>query len=147
MNGYSTIIVIVEGIFNYGGIMFKNDYSCDCNIIHQDRVDDVLHSMPSDKTFLNLAELYKLIGDTTRCRILFALDKNEMCVCDIANTLDMSKSSISHQLSTLREMGIVRARKEGKEVYYMLDDNHVKEVFEVALEHINHKKGRENEEI
>ena len=59
MNGYSTIIVIVEEIFNYGGIMFKNDYSCDCNIIHQDRVDDVLHSMPSDKTFLNMAELFK----------------------------------------------------------------------------------------
>ena len=136
MNGYSTIIVIVEEIFNYGGIMFKNDYSCDCNIIHQDRVDDVLHSMPSDKTFLNLAELYKLIGDTTRCRILFALDKNEMCVCDIANVLNMTKSTISHQLSVLREERIVKCNRVGKEVYYSLDDEHVKDVYEVALSHV-----------
>lgn len=139
MNGYSTIIVIVEGIFNYGGIMFKNDYSCDCNIIHQDRVDDVLHSMPSDKTFLNLAELYKLIGDTTRCRILFALDKNEMCVCDIANVLSMTKSAVSHQLATLRRSGIVKCRKSGKEVYYTLDDDHIVKLFEIGLEHINHR--------
>ena len=140
MNGYSTIIVIVEGIFNYGGIMFKNDYSCDCNIIHQDRVDDVLHSMPSDKTFLNLAELYKLIGDTTRCRILFALDKNEMCVCDIANVLNMTKSAVSHQLAVLRKSNIVKCRRSGKEVYYTLDDNHINKLFEIGLEHIYHEE-------
>ena len=138
MNGYSTIIVIVEEIFNYGGIMFKNDYSCDCNIIHQDRVDDVLHSMPSDKTFLNLAELYKLIGDTTRCRILFALDKNEMCVCDIANVLNMTKSAVSHQLAVLRKSNIVKCRRSGKEVYYTLDDDHINKLFEIGLEHIYH---------
>ena len=120
--------------------MFKNDYSCDCNIIHQDRVDDVLHSMPSDKTFLNLAELYKLIGDTTRCRILFALDKNEMCVCDIANVLHMTKSAVSHQLATLRRSGVVKCRKSGKEVYYTLDDEHIVKLFEIGLEHINHRK-------
>lgn len=140
MNGYSTIIVIVEGIFNYGGIMFKNDYSCDCNIIHQDRVDGVLHSMPSDKTFLNLAELYKLIGDTTRCRILFALDKNEMCVCDIANVLNMTKSAVSHQLAVLRKSNIVKCRRSGKEVYYTLDDDHINKLFEIGLEHIYHEE-------
>ena len=140
MNDYSTIIVIVEGIFNYGGIMFKNDYSCDCNIIHQDRVDDVLHSMPSDKTFLNLAELYKLIGDTTRCRILFALDKNEMCVCDIANVLNMTKSAVSHQLAVLRKSNIVKCRRSGKEVYYTLDDDHINKLFEIGLEHIYHEE-------
>ena len=140
MNGYSTIIVIVEGIFNYGGIMFKNDYSCDCNIIHQDRVDDVLHSMPSDKTFLNLAELYKLIGDTTRCRILFALDKNEMCVCDIANVLNMTKSAVFHQLAVLRKSNIVKCRRSGKEVYYTLDDDHINKLFEIGLEHIYHEE-------
>ncbi len=140
MNDYSTIIVIVEEIFNYGGIMFKNDYSCDCNIIHQDRVDDVLHSMPSDKTFLNLAELYKLIGDTTRCRILFALDKNEMCVCDIANVLNMTKSAVSHQLAVLRKSNIVKCRRSGKEVYYTLDDDHINKLFEIGLEHIYHEE-------
>ena len=133
-------MVIVERIFNYGGTMFKNDYSCDCNIIHQDRVDDVLHSMPSDKTFLHLAELYKLIGDNTRCRILFALDKNEMCVCDIANVLNMTKSAVSHQLAVLRKSNIVKCRRSGKEVYYTLDDDHINKLFEIGLEHINHKE-------
>lgn len=122
-------------------------YNCDCNIIHKESVYNTKEKLKELTTLSDVANFFKILGDITRIKILFALDNNEMCVCDIANTLDMSKSSISHQLSTLREMGIVRARKEGKEVYYMLDDNHVKEVFEVALEHINHKKGRENEEI
>ena len=119
--------------------MFKNDYSCDCNIIHQDKVNAVIESMPSDKTFLNMAELFKLIGDTTRCRILFALDEREMCVCDIANVLSMTKSAVSHQLATLRRSGIVRCRKSGKEVYYTLDDDHIVKLFEIGLEHIKHR--------
>ena len=120
--------------------MSRNEFSCDCNVIHQEAVDEVLQKMPSEDTFNRLADLFKLIGDTTRCRILFALDQNEMCVCDIANVLGMSKSSISHQLGTLRRSGIVKCRKSGKEVFYMLDDNHVKEVFEIGIEHIEHKK-------
>ena len=127
--------------------MAKNELVCDCNVIHQDVLENTIKQMADEDILNKLAEFFKILGDTTRTKILYALDKNEMCVCDIANVLNMSKSSISHQLSTLREMGIVRARKEGKEVYYMLDDNHVKEVFEVALEHINHKKGKTNEEI
>ena len=89
----------------------------------------------------------KFFGDTTRTKILFALDQNEMCVCDIANVLGMSKSSISHQLGALRKSGIVRCRKSGKEVYYMLDDDHVKQLFEVGVEHIEHKnRQKENED-
>ena len=87
-----------------------------------------------------LSEFFKILGDTTRTKILYALDKNEMCVCDIANVLGMSKSSISHQLGTLRRCGIVKCKKVGKEVFYMLDDEHVKEVFEVGIEHIEHKR-------
>ena len=120
--------------------MSKNEFTCDCNIIHEDIVKDTLSKMPDENTFDKLAEFFKILGDTTRTRILFALDQNEMCVCDIANVLGMTKSSISHQLSLLRRSGIVKCRKEGKEVYYMLDDNHVKELFEVGLEHIEHKK-------
>ncbi len=119
--------------------MSKNEFVCDCNVIHQEVVDSTLKQMPSQDLFLKLAEFYKILGDTTRAKILFALDKNEMCVCDIANVLSMSKSSISHQLSTLRRMGIVRCRKEGKEVYYTLDDDHVKGLFELGIEHIEHK--------
>ncbi len=120
--------------------MSKNEFICDCNIIHQEIVDKTLKQMPEQDLFNKLAEFFKILGDTTRVKILYALDKNEMCVCDIANVLGMTKSSISHQLGTLRRCGIVKCRKIGKEVYYMLDDEHVKQVFEIGSEHINHKK-------
>ncbi len=120
--------------------MSKNEFSCDCNVIHQEVVNDTIKNMPDSDIFNKLAEFFKIIGDTTRCKILFALDQNEMCVCDIANVLGMSKSSISHQLSILRRSGIVKCRKTGKEVFYMLDDDHVKKVFEIGIEHTEHKK-------
>ena len=123
--------------------MPKNEFICDCNVIHQEIVDDTINKLPDENIFNKLAEFFKILGDTTRTRILFALDKNEMCVCDIANVLGMSKSSISHQLGTLRRSGIVKCRKSGKEVFYMLDDNHVKEVFEIGIEHIKHKEMKE----
>ena len=121
--------------------MARNEFICDCNVIHQDMVESTIKRMPEADTFNKLAEFFKIIGDTTRTRILFALDQNEMCVCDIANVLGMSKSSISHQLGTLRRSGIVKCRKEGKEVFYMLDDEHIKKVFEIGIEHIEHKNG------
>ena len=120
--------------------MSRNEFICDCNIIHQEIVDNTLNKMPEDDMFFKLAEFFKILGDTTRTKILFALDQNEMCVCDIANVLGMSKSSISHQLGTLRRSGIVKCRKVGKEVYYTLDDEHVQQLFEVGLEHIEHRK-------
>ena len=119
--------------------MARNEFSCDCNVIHQEIVDEVLQKMPSENIFNRLANLFKLIGDTTRCRILFALDQKEMCVCDLANTLDMTKSAISHQLAVLRRSAIVKCRRIGKEVYYTLDDDHIVKLFEIGLEHINHK--------
>ena len=120
--------------------MSKNEFICDFNIIHENTVNETISKMPEEDVFNKIAEFFKILGDTTRAKILFALDLNEMCVCDIANVLNMSKSSISHQLGTLRRMNIVKCRRKGKEVYYTLDDNHIKEVFEVALEHIEHKK-------
>lgn len=122
--------------------MSKNEFVCDCNIIHQDIVSKVSERMAEENTFNKIAEFFKILGDTTRVKILYALDKNEMCVCDIANVLNMSKSSISHQLGTLRRCGIVKCRKVGKEVFYTLDDDHVKEVFEVGFEHIKHKNNK-----
>ncbi len=120
--------------------MSRNEFLCDCSVIHKDVVDKTTENMPDADIFNKLAEFFKILGDTTRAKILFALDQNEMCVCDIANVLGMSKSSISHQLGTLRRSGIVKCRKSGKEVFYMLDDEHVKEVFEIGVEHIEHKK-------
>ena len=120
--------------------MAKNEFVCDCNVIHQDVVENTIKQTADEDMLNKLAEFFKILGDTTRTKILYALDKNEMCVCDIANVLNMSKSSISHQLGTLRRSGIVKCRKVGKEVFYTLDDEHVKEVFEVGMEHIEHRR-------
>ena len=120
--------------------MARNEFICDCNAIHKDVVDYTSKNMLEADTFNRIAGFFKILGDTTRAKILFALDQNEMCVCDIANVLGMSKSSISHQLGTLRRSGIVKCRKSGKEVFYMLDDDHVKKVIEMCIEHIEHKK-------
>ena len=122
------------------------DSMCDCNVIHKDIVENALKNRPDEVTLLKLSEVFKLIGDLTRIKILWCLDNNEMCVCDIANVLNMSKSLVSHQLAVLRKSEIVKSRRSGKEVYYTLDDEHVKEVFEIALSHIGHK-GETNEKI
>lgn len=120
--------------------MSKNEFVCDCNIIHKDIVEKTKKNMLEEDILNKLAEFFKIVGDTTRVKILFALDQNEMCVCDIANVLEMTKSSISHQLGTLRRSGIVKCRKLGKEVFYTLDDEHIKQVFEIGVEHIEHRK-------
>ena len=86
----------------------------------------------------SLAKLFKVFGDPTRIKILWALNVHELCVLDICEVLGMTKSAVSHQLSTLKEAKLVRARREGKEVYYSLDDEHVKEIFETGIIHVTH---------
>lgn len=118
--------------------MSKNEFICDCNIIHKDIVDLVLKDFPNIDTFNKLAEFFKILGDSTRSKIIWSLLQTEMCVCDIANVLGMTKSSISHQLGTLRRSNLVKCRKEGKTVYYSLSDEHVEKLFKLGFEHINH---------
>lgn len=118
----------------------KTAEMCDCNVIHENVVEDVKSKMLDNEFITEISTFFKILGDNTRVKILFALDHNEMCVCDIANVLNMTKSSISHQLSYLKNLNIVKSRKSGKEVYYSLDDEHVKEVFEVVISHIEHKR-------
>lgn len=126
----------------------ENVNVCDCNVIHKEMVKIALENKPSKEELERLSQVFKLLGDLTRTKILWVLDKNEMCVCDIANVLNMTKSSISHQLALLREAGIVEYRKVGKEVYYRLDDFHITKLYEIGIEHIDHKlKGETNEEI
>ncbi len=110
---------------------------CDCTVIHEDVVSHVKGKMPQEEDLYDLAELFKVFGDSTRIRILWALDESEMCVCDIAFLLNMTQSAISHQLRILKQAGLVKNRKEGKVVYYSLGDDHVKDIFEKGLEHIN----------
>ncbi len=115
---------------------FKDIEKCDIPVIHQDIIDSVKDKMPEEETLYDLAELFKVFGDSTRVRILWALGESEMCVCDIAALLNMTQSAISHQLRILKQARLVKNRREGKVVYYSLDDDHVKEIFNQGLEHI-----------
>lgn len=112
---------------------------CDCNVIHEDIVNQVRDKMPQEESLYDLAELFKVFGDSTRIRILWALHEAEMCVCDIAVLLNMTQSAISHQLRVLKQANLVKNRKEGKVVYYSLVDDHVREIFDQGLIHINEK--------
>ena len=109
---------------------------CDCNTIHDEEVKSAKKQMLDDDTLLDIADFYKALADSTRIRIINALDKAELCVCDISALLNMTKSAISHQLQNLKEMGLVKGRRQGKEVYYSLADEHVKQVFEVSMAHV-----------
>jgi ArsR family transcriptional regulator len=108
---------------------------CDCEVIHEEAVGRVRKAMPKEEDFYNIANLYKMFADATRARILWALSCEELCVCDIAALLGMSKSATSHQLKLLRLAGLVNYDKRGKEVFYSLIDNQVKVIFEKGFEH------------
>jgi len=112
---------------------------CDCDVIHEDIVNQVKTKMPQEEDLYDLAELFKVFGDSTRIKILWALDEAEMCVCDIAVLLNMTQSAISHQLRVLKQAKLVKCRKEGKIVYYSLDDEHVRQIFDQGMIHINEK--------
>lgn len=112
---------------------------CDCCVIHEDTVNKVRERMPLEENLYDLAELFKVFGDSTRIRILCALVESEMCVCDIAVLLNMTQSAISHQLRVLKQSRMVRYRKDGKIVFYSLEDEHIKQIFDLGLIHINEK--------
>lgn len=109
---------------------------CSCNIIHEEIVDRVRGSIPEDEVLYDLAELFKVFGDSTRIKILCALFESEMCVCDIASLLNISQSAISHQLRVLKSNRLVKYRRDGKVIYYSLDDEHIKNIFDAGLTHI-----------
>ncbi|HHV16749.1 MAG TPA: helix-turn-helix transcriptional regulator [Gelria sp.] len=111
--------------------------SCSSNVVHEEVVARVREEMPLEETLYDLAELFKVFGDTTRVKILYALFAAEMCVCDIAALLNMSQSAISHQLRILKQARLVKFRRQGRVVYYSLDDEHVKQIFDQGLTHIN----------
>ena len=112
-------------------------FKCDCNVIHEKVVKQVKSKMPEEEKLYDLAEFFKVFGDSTRIKILWALNQSEMCVCDIAVLLNMSKSSISHQLRILKQARLVKYKKMGKIVYYSPCDNHVEHIFEQGFDHIN----------
>jgi DNA-binding transcriptional ArsR family regulator len=106
-------------------------------MIHKEVVAEVRKKMPDDETLLNLADMFKVFSDSTRVKILCALQHSPMCVCDIAVLLGMTKSAISHQLRALRQTRLVKHRRDGKVVYYSLDDDHVGSIFAQGLLHVS----------
>lgn len=109
---------------------------CEIEHPHSDVVEKIKSQMPSDDVVFDLAELFKVFGDSTRTKILSCLEISELCVCDIASCLNMTTSAISHQLRILRQAKLIKSRKSGKEVFYSLDDDHVSKIYECALNHV-----------
>lgn len=109
---------------------------CEVTIIHEDIVEEVRKQMPTEDKLVKTAELLKVFGDPTRIKIICALMKAEMCVCDLAALLDVSHSAVSHQLKTLKQTRLVKYRRVGKVVYYSLDDDHIGKIFEAGYEHV-----------
>ena len=116
--------------------MSQKEDICSCTIIHEDIVQTVTNQMLSQEVTTNLAELFKVFGDSTRIRILFVLFEAEVCVCDLAAALSMTQSAISHQLRILKQNKLVKCRREGKSVFYSLADDHVRSIIAQGREHI-----------
>jgi ArsR family transcriptional regulator len=111
---------------------------CDEQIVHVDAVRRTRAQMPEPATIADLSALFAAVGDPTRLRIVAALAGQELCVCDLAATLGMSQSAVSHQLRVLRNLGLIRPRREGRLVYYALDDDHISTLYTQALAHVRH---------
>lgn len=111
-----------------------------CTVKHEDIIEKVKPKMPREETLFDIAELFKVFGDTTRMKIVCCLFEHEMCVCDIAELINATQSAVSHQLRVLKQAKLVKYRKEGKVVYYSLSDRHVEIIFNMALEHIEEEK-------
>ena len=118
----------------------KDFMDCEIEHPHNELIQEVKSLMPKEENLISVAELFKVFGDSTRTRILAALFNHELCVCDICKVVDMTKSAVSHQLKVLRDFNLVKYRKQGKEVFYSLADEHVFLIYEKALEHILEKK-------
>jgi ArsR family transcriptional regulator len=113
-------------------------HSCSCCPLHEKAVHTALENMPDNNEIEALSAFFKMMGDPTRIKMMCVMAQGEMCVQDIASALDMTKSAISHQLSGLKENKIVKSRREGKNVFYSIDDDHVHTVLNIAMTHVKH---------
>ena len=115
---------------------FEYTPNCENECVHEDVVSTVHAEMPDEELLYDLAELYKVFGDSTRIRILYVLFEAELCVCDIARLLNMTQSAISHQLRVLKQSKLVKFRRDGKTVFYTLADEHVRTIIGMGIEHL-----------
>ncbi len=117
----------------------EKQHICDCDMIHEEIVENTREKMQKEAEYSDLAALFKMFGDATRVKILHALELNELCVCDLAALLGMTKSAISHQLKALRLGRLVKSRRDGQVIYYSLADDHVKYILDIGFDHIHHE--------
>jgi len=110
---------------------------CEFMFVHEEIVKKAEKVMPNEQELLELSEFFKVFGDSTRIKILYVLSQSEMCVCDIARLLQMGQSVISHQLRVLKQLRLVKFRKDGKSVFYSLSDDHIQTILAQGVEHIN----------
>jgi DNA-binding transcriptional ArsR family regulator len=115
--------------------------TCEDLYVDQDRVERVREGLEADDTIMRLAETFKLLGDPTRTKMLMALAREELCVCDLAGLLEVSSSAVSHQLRLLRNADLVKYRRQGKMAYYTLSDHHVEQIFGLGIEHVQERVG------
>lgn len=128
MNEYKNIV--------RGDVMANNEKNNEFLAAHEDVVKRVLESQPAEEVLYDLAELFKVFGDSTRIRILYALIESELCVGDIAQLLNLGQSAVSHQLKLLKDAKLVKFRREGKVIFYALNDDHVRTILNMGMEHI-----------
>lgn len=119
------------------GREYMENEKCEYLCVHEDTVKKVINDMPEEEKLYDLAELFKIFGDSTRIKILYALFEAELCVCDIAQLLNVSQTAVSHQLRVLKTNKLVKCRKEGKNVFYSLSDDHVCSIINQGMDHIN----------
>ena len=117
----------------------EKQHICDCDMIHEHIVEDTRKKMQPETEYVDLAALFKMFGDGTRVKILHGLEQYEMCVCDLAALLGMTKSAVSHQLKALRLSNLVKSRRDGQVIYYSLADDHVKYILDIGFDHIHHE--------
>ena len=128
-----SFIRLFEGVISMDADIERCGFLC----VHEDTVKQVLEQLPADEKLYDLAELFKVFGDSTRIKILYALFEAELCVCDIAQLLGLTQSAVSHQLRVLKAGRLVRPRKDGKTVFYSLADDHVRTLIAQGMEHVN----------
>lgn len=121
--------------------MEEKEYICKENCPHYNRINEILKIEPKEEEIMEMADVFKLFSDSTRLRIICSILNNELCVCDLCELLQLTQSNVSHQLQLLRTSKLVKYRKEGKQVYYSLQDEHIEKIIKMALEHIKEEKG------
>ena len=119
--------------------IYQHSEVCECDHVHSDVVAHVRQVMEDTEVLYAVSDFFKVMSDSTRMRIMAVLDNEELCVCDLSEVLGMTKSAVSHQLKVLKDAQLVKFRRDGKNVYYTLKDDHVKTILEMGIEHIKEK--------